>query len=398
MKRVQELMTGHVPREVAFPQSEYQSRIAKVHKAMESRDLDALLVTHTPNLCYLTGYQSPLANWYTCLVLPRQGEPSVHLVDIELANLLVHGWRNRNIVTFRWFQSVEAPRQLAKIVKEHGLAEKRIGLEMRLGGCTAHLYEQLRQLLPKAKFEDGSDIVLDIRAVKSPAEITHMRKAARFTDIGMQAALQVVGLGKTENDVARVAYDAMIGAGSEYLSIEPLIVAGFAMTLTGHLMFKRRVFESGDQVGLELAGVCHRYSAPLYRTAVIGRPSPLVQRLARASLTALQLVLENARPGRTAHEVARAASKGFRPVAGEGYFQGAYGYAVGIGFPPDWVEHSIYIHEGNERVLETGMVFHSPMGLRIPGKAGVSYSETWVVTETGCETLSTTPRELVVIG
>jgi Xaa-Pro aminopeptidase len=106
----------------------------------------------------------------------------------------------------------------------------------------------------------------------------------------MQAALQAVGLGKTENDVARVAYDAMIGAGSEYLSIQPLIVAGFAMTLTGHLMFRRRVFEAGDQVGIELAGVFHRYSAPLYRTAVIGRPSALVKKLADASLTVLQLV------------------------------------------------------------------------------------------------------------
>jgi Xaa-Pro aminopeptidase len=58
----------------------------------------------------------------------------------------------------------------------------------------------------------------------------------------------------------------------------------------------------------------------------------------------------------------------------------------------------MYIHEGNERVLEEGMVFHSPMGIRIPGKAGVSCSETWAVTQTGCETLTTTPRKLVIVA
>ena len=75
-----------------------------------------------------------------------------------------------------------------------------------------------------------------------------------------------------------------------------------------------------------------------------------------------------------------------------------YGYSVGIGFPPDWVEHSMYLHEGDERPLQAGMTFHSPIGYFIPAKdVAAYYSETWVVTENGGVPLTTMPRELVVI-
>ena len=75
-----------------------------------------------------------------------------------------------------------------------------------------------------------------------------------------------------------------------------------------------------------------------------------------------------------------------------------YAYAVGIGFPPDWVEHSMYIHERMERPLQAGMTFHSPHGFRVFDRGiGASFSETWVVTESGGERLTQPPRELVVV-
>ena len=78
--------------------------------------------------------------------------------------------------------------------------------------------------------------------------------------------------------------------------------------------------------------------------------------------------------------------------------RGYFGYAVGIGFPPSWVERSIEIAEGRRDVLEAGMTFHVHRVLRVPGVVGVGFSETAVVTARGCELLTGHPRELVVIG
>ena len=77
--------------------------------------------------------------------------------------------------------------------------------------------------------------------------------------------------------------------------------------------------------------------------------------------------------------------------------RGYFGYAVGIGFPPSWVERSVEIAEGRTDVLEAGMTFHVHRVLRVPGVVGVGFSETAVVTACGYELLTDYPRELVVV-
>ena len=393
------LKEAGVPLEMAFPREEYDARLAKVRKAMEEQGIDVLLVHHTPNFCYLAGYQSPLANWYGCLILPREGEPIAQIIDLEVSNLMVHGWDNENIYVFDWRRQVDAPGQLVDILKERGYGDKRLGLEFRLPGCSALMGHELRERLPQAKIIDASDLVYYLRAVKSPAEMAHVREAARLTDIGMEAGLAEVAPGKTDNDLLRAAYDAMIAAGSEYLSIQPLTYVGRWMSMT-HVTAKKRVMKVGETVGLELTGVYHRYGAPLFRSAVIGEPSDLVKRLSDYCLTAHALVFENARPGRAASDVESAVTKALQdfklPPEATGRALG-YGYSVGIGFPPDWVEHSMFVDEYYDRPLEEGMVFHAPIGARVAGKVGVLFSECWTVTATGSEPLSRIPRELRVV-
>ena len=80
VQRFRALKEAGVPQEMAFTREEYDARLAKVRKAMEEQEIDVLLVHHTPNFCYLAGYQSPLANWYGCLILPREGEPIAQIV------------------------------------------------------------------------------------------------------------------------------------------------------------------------------------------------------------------------------------------------------------------------------------------------------------------------------
>ena len=169
------------------------------------------------------------------------------------------------------------------------------------------------------------------------------------------------------------------------------------MKTSGHAM------NPGDAVEILLSGYYERYSAPLKRTGVLGQPSDLVRHLADYDLATLSLLFENARAGRAASDVARSVTQGVKALKleAEGTDIGSYdiglGYAVGISFPPDWVEHSIAVDAEHDRLLEEGMVFHTPINASAPGKVGVGISETWVVTATGCETLSKLPRQLTVV-
>ena len=387
-----------VPLEMAFPRAEYEARVARTRKSMEVAGIDVLLTLHTDNSCYLFDYETPVSNWYACFILPQEGEPIAQIPLSEISNLLIHGWDNENIYIFDWHQmGNDAPSQLAQILQERGLAEKTLGLEMSIPGWSAYTAQRLQELLPQVRIKDASKLVLDLRAVKSPAELAHMHKAAKFTDIGMQAAFAEVAPGKTDNDLAAAAYQAMVDAGSEHPSVEPLVYIGH-VTSMNHVTPKRRVIKPGDPIYVSLTGVYERYSAPVVRTAVLGQPSDLVKRLADYDISTIGLVLENVRPGRTAADVARSVNQARKPMESQtGKLNFGYGYAIGLSLPPDWTEPSLYIDEGNDRVLEEGMAFHTVLAVRVYGKVGIGFSESWVVTATGCETFSKLPLQLSVV-
>ena len=80
------------PSELPFIEEEFQGRIAKMRKLMGEAGLEALQVTHLPNLYYLTGYNTIIPNRYACLVLPIEGEPTIHIADVELGAVFATGW------------------------------------------------------------------------------------------------------------------------------------------------------------------------------------------------------------------------------------------------------------------------------------------------------------------
>ena len=67
--------------------------------------------------------------------------------------------------------------------------------------------------------------------------------------------------------------------------------------------------------------------------------------------------------------------------------------SIGIGYPPDWGEHTISLRQGDMTILQAGNTLHAIMGMWMDGW-GIEISETILVTEKGCETLAKLPREL----
>jgi Xaa-Pro dipeptidase len=111
----------------------------------------------------------------------------------------------------------------------------------------------------------------------------------------------------------------------------------------------------------------------------------------------MESLFANLRPGRTMGDVASAALVTLRKIGPDVRMRGYFGYSVGIGFPPSWVERSVEIAEGRDDVLEAGMTFHLHRVLRVPGVFGVGFSETALITNSGYELLTDHPRELVIV-
>ncbi|AOH54623.1 hypothetical protein ABE28_009700 [Peribacillus muralis] len=392
MKLIDELLNNPIKQELAFPEAEYHRRLAEVRSNMEKEEIDVLLVSNTSNIGYLTGYDTTMPSGYTVLIVPSSGELILHCSELEAPCMLLNGW-TRNIQVFYWYEAQDTGSDLARILLENGFDGKTIGLEMGYaetfasGAFDTKSYLTLKGKLSNATFTDATTMVMEVRLIKTDKELTYMKQAGEYSWLGLQASLQAIREGVSENEVVAKAYEAIIGAGSELMSIDPMMMSGYRTGYMPHIAYRRKKLEKGDSVYFEFTGTHNRYNAPSMRSAVVGEPSNDVQKLADASIETVNLLLENIKPGRTGHEVAQFAKKGLKSVP-EAFFHGAFGYSIGMSFQPTWTENPMYIADGNDRELKPGMTFHLPICIWVPGEYGIGFSESIVVTEKGCECLT----------
>ncbi len=205
---------------------------------------------------------------------------------------------------------------------------------------------------------DGAGIIEQLRAIKSPAEIAAIRKAADYVDAGMQAGLNAMREGCTENDVVAAMMSAAIGAGSEYLGMEPLMSSGPRAGVP-HGTWRRRRIERGDPVFYEMAAAHDRYHAALMRSAWMGKP-PIEARRIDGHLPggAGRGTWRRSDLGNTCEDVHRACQA---VIDRDGYtdaFRKRTGYSIGISFAPDWGEWQVLsLYEGVKTVLKQEWCF-----------------------------------------
>lgn len=392
MRLLDELMKGTVPKDLAFSQEDYRARVTTLRKRMEQAGLDAVLVSSTANICYLIGYETAMPSGHAVAIVPLKGDTTLQVSTWDLPTAMLTSHVD-HFAVLEWYD-LDRNQHLAKVLVEHGLSEGRIGVEATkastyaIGAMDAGALARLKELLPRADFVDMTRLVLDLRLIKTSAEIAYMRRAAEFSAEGIRAAFAAVVPGNTDNVVAAAAYEAMVSAGSELMSIDPQIMTGRRTGWGPHVTYKRVPLVPGDPVYLECSACYRRYCAPMMRTTCLGQPSDDVRLLADVSITTLQVLLAKIKPGRTAHDVAMDAREALAPVKDRVYFHGSFSYSVGLSFPPYQSDVPMYIAEGNEQVLQAGMTLHLPIYLFIPGRCGAGFSETVAVTASGCEVLT----------
>jgi Xaa-Pro dipeptidase len=285
---------------------------------------------------------------------------------------------------------------MASWITSKGWGNARIGIETESYYYSPKAHARLVDRLPNAKFLDADLVVNWIRAKKSRSEVAYMRRGARLVEQAMRAAYDAIAPGVRECDAVARIYAAQVSGQSDFAgditSLPPTILAGENASAP-HVMWGDRRFGANETIALELAGACRRYHAGLARTMQLGKPRKAVTDTAKAVLEGMEAVLETVKPGITAETVHAAWNK----VIGRYGLkkESRIGYAIGIGYPPDWGEHTISLRPGDRTVLEPNHSVHCILGMWMENW-GLEVSETILVTETGAECLTSFPRELFI--
>lgn len=390
--------------DLLFSPDEYLGRIASVRNRMVDQGLSALIVTDPANVYYLTGYNA--WSFYTpqLLFVPAAGPLTLFLRDMDARGATHTSWlppedivgyperyvQRPHIHPFDWVAF--ALRQRWEVARA---SSSPVGVEMDSHFFSPRAFRSLVNGVPEWRLVDSFELVNWIRAIKSPAEVALMRNAAEVTTESMNAALGTIGVGIAQNEVAaEIAAAQARGRGSswgDYPAIVPLLPTGESAD-TPHLSWTDRKFIDDESVSIELAGVHRRYHVPLARTAVVGKPKQELIRLEGVVAEALAAVLDVAAPEVATAELARTWN---RVLALAGLEKPSrLGYSIGIGYPPDWGERTISIRTEDDQFLEAGMTFHLICGMWMNGY-GYELSESILITDTGCDTFTAFPRELI---
>ena len=379
-----------------FPHEEFQSRMDAVRARMDERGLDVLLLTTPENIHYLSGYQTPGYYFFLGLIVPLKGDPV--LVPPPHEESLVASYSV--VEDYRLFPDTEDPvAGVAGVLEGLGFARASIGVEYESWFLKIRDYMRLRMALPQATLHDGSGIVEMGRLIKSEREIGYMREAAVIAQAGVAAGLDAVAEGATERDLAAEVIRAQVMAGSEYSGLPPFVTSGEQHSMQVHSMWSDRKIGNGDVVFFEAPGVVNRYHVALTRAAFVGEPPELLVQGSEVNRDALRLAKERIRPGTPASEAFEAARQRIDD-ADVPYVQGRrIAYSIGTAFPPGWDEGHIFSINANEhRPFHEGMTFHVITTMRLPGLGAIGCSDTVLVTEDGCETLTSgVPNEVRVV-
>jgi Xaa-Pro aminopeptidase len=301
-------------------------------------------------------------------------------------------------------------RELLAALTDNGVTNARIGMENPADGRATlpqSFIDGIAKDISGATVVDCTELMDRIRMVKSPREIELIRRACEITSEAIEAGIRAVKVGVTEAQIANIIAAEMVRLSGNCFAINPWFIFVYAdekCPVAWDGVPSDYAFKKGDCVYIDCGVRVHGYYADMIRIVSIGEPSEEKRRIYEASREVNQEVIAFMRPGLRASEVYQCLYDGYKKrgyqkeidAALEGGFV-CEGHGIGLS-----VHEPPFLVPDCDIVLEPGMTMSVEPNLFL----GFPFPETRValkpennilITETGCEILSTTSDCLRVV-
>lgn len=377
-----------------FSPEEFAGRTVRAQRLMHAARLDALLVTAPPNFRYFSGFdsqfwESPTRPWF--IVVPADGEPIAVIPDIA-APELARTWI-RTIHTWPSPRPADDGGSLLRAVfsglpNRHGRIGAELGREMALRMPVIE-FMALRDAVPGFAFVDGSPCLWQIRQVKTPAEIGHIRHICTLASDAYRALPGLVSPGMTEREVARALRIDLARRRADSTPFLPVISGpgGVAQIVCGP--GDRRLMP-GDVMFIDTGSTYDGYFCDFDRVYAIGAIDDAARRAQETVWQATEAGIAAARPGATTDDLWAAMQAVLDAGGALGNNVGRSGHGLGMQLtePPSNMP-------GDGTVLQAGMVMTIEPGMEyLPGRM-IVHEENVVITEDGAALLTRrAPREM----
>ena len=379
-----------------FSFSEFAARRTVVREAIGKADLDWLLVFHPVSIHWLTGSDAKSYQEFQCLLISAAPGPVTILTREGERNEFHDDALIDDIWTFGGSEPEDPLAVFTRLVTSLGLRNHRIGMEVPAYYLHPHDYIGIREILGDSLVAEPTNLIPDLKLVKSPQELSYIREASRIADKAMSAFSKSLEQGRTELELAGIVYHSLLTSGSG-LAASPINLVSGERAGFSHGAPTSRALCHGDTGSIEYGATYKRYTSTIGRQFCIGQPSPRSAQLydiVRRASDAMISKIRNGVPAVVPHEAAKAVIA----EAGLDQFRvHTSGYGLAPGFPPTWGE-PMHLFGGSTYTLKSGMVVTIEPPVFIgEERLGVRIIDNVLVMDHGAELLSQFSRDLIVI-
>lgn len=359
----------------------------KLRNIIETKNIDAILITDPYNLRYYTGFRGGEG----IAVVTRS---NAYLITDSRYTEAATKESDFDVIEF----NIKNPMKniLNDIIDKNAI--KAIGFEDL--SISYDGYRKYKEIFENAENPSGENIrkmlplgneLLVPRQIKTAKEIELLRTAEHIGDMAFEDILGLLKPGMTELEVAAEIEYSMKKHGAEGLSFDTIAASGKNSSMP-HAIPSEKKLENGDFLTMDFGCIYKGYCSDMTRTVCIGKASDEQKRIYNIVLSAQLSVLENLKPGMICKDVDRIA-RDYITAQGYGdYFGHGLGHGVGL-----YIHESPAFNTRDTTIVKPGMIETDEPGIYLPDKFGVRIEDMILITEDGCESLAKSPKELIEV-
>lgn len=231
----------------------------------------------------------------------------------------------------------------------------------------------------------------DFRSCKEPWELELMAKAQEITDTAFTQILPRIRVGMTEKELQAELIYCLLKNGADGLAFEPIVVSG-PNTSMPHGVAGDRKLQAGDFITLDFGAAYQGYCADMTRTVALGHATEEMRKVYDIVLQAQLAGIAASRAGVTGAQVDEAARRVITEAGYGTYFGHGYGHSIGM-----QCHEMPSCNPNGKTPIPAGAVCSAEPGIYLPGQFGVRIEDLVIFTESGCENITHSPKDLIVI-
>lgn len=354
------------------------ARVKRLRQLLEEQGLEAILIGSEHNRRYISGFTGSSG-----MVLITQAE-SFLLTDFR--------YRTQAPQQAPGFQIVEHGPSPLDNVRELLNQHKLTKLAFEQDHVVYSEFTAWTKTLSGIALEPVSGLVERLRIIKDEAELQIMQEAAALADSTFNHILKLIHSGVRETDIALEMEVYMRSHGATSSSFDTIVASGERSALP-HGVASDRVIGTNEFVKLDFGAYYNGYCSDLTRTVVVGTPTDKHREIYNIVLEAQLHALEHIKPGMSGRE----ADALTRDVITKYGYGDLFGHGTGHGLGME-IHEAPRLSKLSDTILTPGMTVTVEPGIYVPGFGGVRIEDDIVITETGIKILTSSPKDLIILG